>query len=356
MNHNPDHTELLHRATIALTQLQRLLQQATDILANLHTLYLLHTRQVDAHFPRSFPPLPPPPSCTIPIPSPTSSCDSAPTEPIKRAPQAPTASQESSPSTPTPQPQPKKKRQPPPPLNPNADWDAWDDEADTRLVELKTDTRLCPAWNYVARRVGFSIEQCKARWAEHQEDQHVLKASIRLQPSPPPSNKGSPAHSLASTSPAGTPPAPLSPCFTFPPNSPTEAAPATPPQRLHSAPDYSYTPSTPPPASSAAEACAADMQLAISEDSHPEFAADQLSFTHFSSARCRKTTSRSAFVTTLPTSQWLYSTPTSQDLLSHAPVSFQLTCESRFFFFLYLILLTLSIHRSHLSITLICMH
>ena len=95
MNHNPSHTELLHRTTIALTQLQRLLQQATDILSNLHTLYLLHTEQVDAHFQRSFPPLPPPPSCAVPIPSPTSSCDSAPTEPIKRAPQAPAASPDS---------------------------------------------------------------------------------------------------------------------------------------------------------------------------------------------------------------------------------------------------------------------
>ena len=41
---------LIHRTTIALTQLHRLLQQATDILANLHNLYLLHTGQVDPNF------------------------------------------------------------------------------------------------------------------------------------------------------------------------------------------------------------------------------------------------------------------------------------------------------------------
>ena len=54
MNPSPDHTQLIHRTTIALTQLHRLLQQATDILAKLHRLYLLHTGQVDAHFQRSF--------------------------------------------------------------------------------------------------------------------------------------------------------------------------------------------------------------------------------------------------------------------------------------------------------------
>ena len=256
MNPNPAQTQLLHRTT--------------DILANQHSLYLLHTGQVDAHFQRSFPPLPPPPSFTVPIPSPTSSCDSAPIEPIKRAPQ------DSSSATPPPQPpQPKKKREPPPPLNPNADWDAWDGAADIRLVELKTDIRLRPNWNYVARRVGFSIEQCKARWEELQEEQRIQDASTRLSSSHPPSPNVPLALSPASTSPAGTPPAPLSPCFTIPPNSPARAPPATPPQQLHSAPDYSYTPSTPPPTSSAAEACAAIMQPAISEDSHPKLADDQ---------------------------------------------------------------------------------
>lgn len=152
MNPSSEHSQLLHRTTMALTQLHRLLQQATDILANLHSLFLLHTGEVDAHFQRSF---------TVPIPSPTSSCDTPPIEPIKRAPRKPTASQDSSSSTPPPQPpQPKKRRDPPPPppLNPNADWDAWDSDADIRLVELKTDIRLRPNWNYVARRVGFSID------------------------------------------------------------------------------------------------------------------------------------------------------------------------------------------------------
>ena len=166
MHHSSDQARLLHRATIALTQLHRLLQQATDILANLRSIYLLHTGQVDAHFQRSFPPLPPPPPTAVPILSPTSSCDSAPIAPVQRAPPQPTASQESSTSTPPPPPPPKKKREPPPPLNQDADWDAWDGEADIRLVELKTDAPLRPNWNYVARRVGFSIEQCKARWEE----------------------------------------------------------------------------------------------------------------------------------------------------------------------------------------------
>ena len=72
-----DQARLLHRTTIALSQLHGLLQQATDVLANLHSLYLVHTRQVDPQFHRPFPPLPP----AVPIPSPTSSCDSAPTAP-----------------------------------------------------------------------------------------------------------------------------------------------------------------------------------------------------------------------------------------------------------------------------------
>ena len=70
--------QLIHRTTIALTQLHRLLQQAKDILANLHNLYLLPTGQVDPNFQRPFHPLPAPPSFAVPILSPTSSCDSAP--------------------------------------------------------------------------------------------------------------------------------------------------------------------------------------------------------------------------------------------------------------------------------------
>ena len=108
MNNSPD-------------QLDRLLQQATDIIADLHNLYLLHTGQVDNQFQCSFPPLPPPPSFTIPLPSPTSSCDSAPVHRHSPAPRKPAASLDS--SSPSPTPQPKKRRQPAPPLNSQANWD-----------------------------------------------------------------------------------------------------------------------------------------------------------------------------------------------------------------------------------------
>ena len=195
MQPHADQVRLLHRTTIALSQLHRLLQQATDILSNLHSFYLVHTQQVDPQFHRPFPTLPPAPLTAVPIPSPTSSCDSAPAAPIKHAPPKSPPSQASSASSSSPPlPQPKRKRQPPPPLNEDADWDAWDADADVRLVELKTDARLRPNWNYVARRVGFSIEQCKARWEELQAPQHQRNA-IHPPPSPTP------------TSPANTPPA-----------------------------------------------------------------------------------------------------------------------------------------------------
>ena len=230
MQSHTDQVSLIHRTTIALSQLHRILQQATDILANLHGLYLVHTQQVDPHFHRPFPPLPPAPLTAVPILSPTSSCDPAPAVSIARAqhvPLQPPPSQASStPSSSPPLPQPKRKRQPPPPLNEEADWDAWDDEADLRLVELKTDTRLRPNWNYVARRVGFSIEQCKTRWEELQAPQHQHEA-VHPPPSPAP------------TSPATTPPA--SPVLSPP------AAAALPPPASPSAPDFSYTPTTPPP-------------------------------------------------------------------------------------------------------------
>ena len=103
MQSHADQARLLHRITIALSQLHRLLQQATDILANLHSLYLVHTRQVDGLFP-------PAPITAVPVPSPTSSCDSAPTAPIKHAPPQPPISQASSTST----------SQPPPPPRRNA--------------------------------------------------------------------------------------------------------------------------------------------------------------------------------------------------------------------------------------------
>ena len=223
MHSHADQVRLLHRTTIALSQLHRLLQQATDILSNLHSFYLVLTQQVDPHFHRPFPTLSPAPITAVPIPSPTSSCDSAPAAPIKHAPQEPPPSQASSASSSSPlQPQPKRKRQPPPPLNEDADWDAWDADADTRLVELKTDTRLRPNWNYVARRVGFSIsiEQCKARWEELQAPPHQHEA-VPTPPSPTP------------TSPANTPPA-----------SPAQmllSAAAFPPPASLSAPDFSYT-------------------------------------------------------------------------------------------------------------------
>ena len=58
MQSHADQARLLHRTTIALSQLHRLLQQATDVLANLHSLYLVHTRQVDPQLHRPFPPSP----------------------------------------------------------------------------------------------------------------------------------------------------------------------------------------------------------------------------------------------------------------------------------------------------------
>ena len=132
----------------------------------------------------------------------------------------------------------------------HADWDAWDGDAEVRLVELKTDARLRPNWNYVARRVGFSIAQCKARWEELQEAQRKHKAVI-----PPPSP--------TPTSPANTPP-PLSPD-----HSPPSAA-AIPPLPPPSAPDFSYTPTTPPSLLPAAAAIDDAMPATNSEDSHPE--------------------------------------------------------------------------------------
>ena len=55
MNAQPELPSLLQRTTIALAQLQHLLQQATDILADLHSLYLIHTGQVDSQLHRPFP-------------------------------------------------------------------------------------------------------------------------------------------------------------------------------------------------------------------------------------------------------------------------------------------------------------
>ena len=283
MPHSSAPSQLIHRTTIALTQLHRLLQQATDILANLHNLYLLHTGQVDPNFQRTFPPLPAPPTFTVPIPSPTSSCDSAPIEPIKRAPRQQTHS--SSDAPPPELPQPKKKRQPPPPLNSNADWDDWDGEADLRLIELKTDSRLRPNWNYVARRVGFSIEQCQSRWQELQEEQRRCDTTAQQHPSHSPCPNPSPAISHTPTSPAHTPPAP-SPGSTLPPNTPPPTMPTTSPQQPHSLVDYSNSSSPlplPPPATDAqaADAEAATVRRHNSEDSHPELVDDHLVGSYF---------------------------------------------------------------------------
>ena len=252
--------QLIHRTTIALTQLHRLLQKATDILANLRNLYLLHTGQVDPNFQRTFPPLPAPPSFAVPIVSPTSSCDSAPIEPIRRAPQPTHSSSNTPPSEPQPQP-PKKKRQPPPPLNSDANWDDWDGEADLKLIELKTDSRLRPNWNYVARRVGFSIEQCQSRWQELQEEQRRHDASIQPQQIHP-----SPHISPTPTSPADASPAPHTP--PPPPH-------CTSPQQLQSLADYSnssspLTPSQTAPTLHTADAAAAAETGHNSEDSHQE--------------------------------------------------------------------------------------
>ena len=73
-----DLTTILQRTTVALTQLHRLLQTATDILSDLHSIYLAHTHQVDPHLHRTFPPLPAPPARPLPVPSTTSSCDTPP--------------------------------------------------------------------------------------------------------------------------------------------------------------------------------------------------------------------------------------------------------------------------------------
>ena len=173
-----DTQTLLHQTTVTLSQAQNLLRQATDIIAHLHTHFLHHIRQADPTFRQHFQPLPPPPpTYPIRLPSPTSSCDSAPSRPPIRLPPPPSNDSDDTPS-PTPTPQPattRKRKQPPPPPPPNqqADWDAWDGDADCRIVELKGNPRLRPNWVFVARRVGFSVEQCQARWKELKDLQHL---------------------------------------------------------------------------------------------------------------------------------------------------------------------------------------
>ena len=146
MENQTQSVNLLQRTAVALSQLHHLLQQATDILADLHGLHLIHTGHVDPHFHRSFPPLPAPPPFVVPVPSPTSSCDSSPPHP--RLPPSPHLPTPDTPTpTPSPSPQPPKKRRappppPPPPLNEQANWDDWDGDAECRLIELKTDSQL----------------------------------------------------------------------------------------------------------------------------------------------------------------------------------------------------------------------
>ena len=134
-----DNQALLHQTAVALSQVQNLLRQATDIMAHLHTHFLHHIRQADPTFRQHFQQLPPPPTYSINLPSPTSSCDSAPSRPRVRLPPPPSNNSDDTPSpTPTPQPAATRKRKqppPPPPLNPQADWDAWDGDADCRLLD-----------------------------------------------------------------------------------------------------------------------------------------------------------------------------------------------------------------------------
>ena len=98
-----------------------LLHQTT--VAHLHTRSLHHIGQADPTFHRPFTQLPPPPTYSINIPSPTSSCDSAPPRPRVRPPPQPSINSEDTPS-PTPEPKHtparKRKEPPPPPLNPHA--------------------------------------------------------------------------------------------------------------------------------------------------------------------------------------------------------------------------------------------
>ena len=89
-------------------------------------------------------------------------------------------------------------------------------------MELKPNPKLRPNWVFVARRVGYSVEQCKARWKELQDLQ-------RLQDTKPP-------ELTPPTDPMTPPPEPLPPTPTH--ISPTPTSPAnTPPQP--SQPDFS---------------------------------------------------------------------------------------------------------------------
>ena len=107
MNSNTGVPSLIQRSIVALTQLHHLLQQATDILADLHSLYLIHTEQVDPHFHRPFPPLPTPPPRPLPIPSSASFCDTPPPRPRSSP---PIPDPPSTPNTPSPSPPPRRRK------------------------------------------------------------------------------------------------------------------------------------------------------------------------------------------------------------------------------------------------------
>ena len=250
-----DTSTLIHRTAVALSQVQNLLRQATDIVAHLHTVFLHHCHQADPTFRQHFQPLPTPPNHPIRLPSTTSSCDSAPSRPPNRLP-PPSKDSDDTPTT-TPDPQPtttRKRKQPPPsPLNRQADWDAWDawdGDADCRLVELKENPKLRPNWTTVARRVGFSVEQCQARWQElkdmqRQQDQQLFSTPL---PTAPPRQALSP--------------------------SPTPTSPAVSPAP-HSQPDFSPSPITTPqtsqhPTTPAAVPLPPAAERDLSEDSQPE--------------------------------------------------------------------------------------
>ena len=248
-----DTSTLLHKTAVALSQVHNLLRQATDMVAHLHTVFLHHSHQADPTFRQHFQPLPTPPHHPIRLPSTTSSCDSAPSRPPIRLPAPPLQDSDDTPTTP-PDPQPtttrKRKQPPPPPLNQQADWDAWDGDADCRLIELKENPKLRPNWTTVARRVGFSVAQCQARWQElkdmqRQQDQQLFSTSL-----------------------------PTAPARQAPSPSPTPTSPAVSPAP-HSQPDFSPSPTTTPPTSQYPTTPAAALlppaaERPLSEDSRPE--------------------------------------------------------------------------------------
>ena len=57
MSAHIDVTTIIQRTTVALTQLHQPFQTAADILQDLHSIYLVHTHQVDPHIHQPFPPL-----------------------------------------------------------------------------------------------------------------------------------------------------------------------------------------------------------------------------------------------------------------------------------------------------------